>query len=356
MSSLTPRINKLDKNEIMNGNFDFWQRSTLSSFTNGTQGFVADRFKTYNQGSTSKTITMQRSSNIPTFIQSGYQSQYSYQFTSGTIVASLATSDYIIPYSYGIEGYDLQRWIGKDVTISFWTYSSLAGTYSVTLQNSNGTRGYVTTYTVSSPNTWEQKFINFTMDSVGPFLLDSGVGLNIFFNAISGSQYQTSTLNAWQSNNVLSASTSTNYMATSGATFNIAQVMMNETGSTSNQIFHRRGNNIGEELRMCQRYYEKTYDTDTIPTSAINNGYQTMYGKNAQYFSGPINYMIQKRVVPSITFYNPSTGVAGQARGLTGGGAVAIAAQGAGLHGFGIFVAVAVEDIYGFHWTADSEF
>ena len=305
MSTLTPRINKLDRNEIINGNFDFWQRNITGTFTNGTTGYVADRFKVFNQGTTSKSITVARSVNVPTLVQSGYQSLYSAQFTSNTVVSSLATTDYILPFSYTIEGYDLQRFVGKSFTISFWTYASVAGTYCLSMNNANGTRSYVTTYTVSSPNTWEQKFINITMDTVGPFNFDNTAGLNIYFGALTGTTYQTSSFNTWQSINVFGAVGATNYMATSGATFNIAQVMINETTSSSNQTFHRRGLTIGDELVLCRRYFEKTWAPDIpVGTSGDTKFYTGITNAGGAGATNEIKFSVEKRITPTISYWN----------------------------------------------------
>ncbi len=260
MSTLTPRINKLERNAVINGNFDFWQRvgAANTAFTTGNTGYTADRFKTYNVGPTVKTINIIRSANVPTFVQSGYQSQYSSQFISGTTVPSLASTDYILPHSYTIEGLDYQSLHGKAITISFWVYASVTGTYCFSMNNSNGTRSYVTTYTVSQANTWEQKYINVTLDTAGVWNFDNSVGLNIYFNALTGSTYQTSTFNQWQSANVFGATTATNYMATASASISIAQVSMVYGTITANNIFLRRGVSVDQEQNMCQRYYAKS--------------------------------------------------------------------------------------------------
>lgn len=361
MSGLTPRVNKLERNEILNGNFDFWQRTTSLTLTNGNVGYSADRFKTYNQGTTSKSITVARSATVPTLVQSGYQSLYSHQFTSNTVVASLAATDYILPASYTIEGQDLQRLIGKTFTISFWMYSSVAGTYCLSMNNANGTRSYVTTYTISQANTWEQKFINITMDTVGPFNYDNLAGLNIYFNALTGSTYSTSTLNTWQSLNVFGATTATNYMATSGATFYIAQVMLNETnGSTSsNLIFHRRGMTLGEELSLCQRYYSKSYEIQTTPGTNTTGGSMSIHSQTAnQPLAFTAIFPVEMRGTPTVTAYNPVTGsTSTPIRGYTGLNNLAASLQANTARGaFWLQSPTAPIDYYIMQWTADADF
>src|SRR5690348_2064259 len=45
MSTLTPRVDKIDKNYLINGNFDFWQRIAGSDLTVTTnRAYGADRW------------------------------------------------------------------------------------------------------------------------------------------------------------------------------------------------------------------------------------------------------------------------------------------------------------------------
>ena len=57
--SLTPRLDRLDKNYIINGNFDFWQRGTSTS-TSGV--YLADRFRTSLSGGS---YVVSRSTDVP---------------------------------------------------------------------------------------------------------------------------------------------------------------------------------------------------------------------------------------------------------------------------------------------------
>jgi hypothetical protein len=78
MASLTPRIDSHCRNLAIGGNFDFWQRGTSFASANS---YTADRWLV---GQSGYTAGVTRSTDVPTFAQSGFQSLYSFLFTNGT--------------------------------------------------------------------------------------------------------------------------------------------------------------------------------------------------------------------------------------------------------------------------------
>ena len=79
MSSLTTRLDILETNLVIGGDFSFWQRGTSFS-TNG--GYTADRWNQIFAGGYTQTVT--QSTDVPTVAQSGFQSRYSLLLTNGT--------------------------------------------------------------------------------------------------------------------------------------------------------------------------------------------------------------------------------------------------------------------------------
>ena len=142
----------------------------------------------------------------------------------------------------------------KTVTLSFWVRSSITGTYAVKLGNADSDRSYVSTYTISSANTWEQKTITITGDTSGTWASTNGVGIEIRFALAMGSTWTTSTLNSWQAANYFGSTTaSNNWIGTNGATFYITGVQL-EKGSTATSFDYRP---YGTEWILCWRYYQK---------------------------------------------------------------------------------------------------
>lgn len=78
-----------------------------------------------------------------------------------------------------------------------------------------------------------------------------------------------------------------------------------------------------QELHLCQRFYCKTFDIDTAP---VNNSATNQVIRITAVVAGaathrfpPWTFPAPMFKVPTVTFYNPSAGTAGQARDTTAG-------------------------------------
>lgn len=136
------------------------------------------------------------------------------------------------------------------VTLSFWVYSSLTGTFGGSLRNSANTRSYPFTYTISSANTWTQASITIAGDTSGTWLTTNGIGIQVNFGLGIGPTLS-GTAGAWAAANYASATGAVSVVGTSGATFYITGVQL-EKGSTATSFDYRP---YGAELALCQRYY-----------------------------------------------------------------------------------------------------
>ncbi len=234
------------RNAIINGNLDVWQRGTsFASAPNGTYG--VDRFQWAQVGA--GVIDILRSENVP-----DETSNYSLQIDVTTADASIAASDkYYIRYA--VEGYDARRFAfgtsdAKEMTLSFYAYSTKTGTHCVAFQNSAGNRSYVAEYTINALNTWEKKTITLTADTAGTWLYTNGVGLNIYWVLASGTNFH-GTADSWAGANDIATSNQVNCLDSISNNFRLAQVQL-EVGADATE-FGRRP--IGDELARCQRYY-----------------------------------------------------------------------------------------------------
>jgi hypothetical protein len=138
------------------------------------------------------------------------------------------------------------------VTLSFWVYSSLTGTFGGSLRNSASDRSYPFSYTISSASTWEQKTITIAGDTTGTWLTTSGIGIMLQFSLGSGSTVS-GTAGAWAATNYTSATGAVSVVGTNTATFYITGVQL-EKGSTATSFDVR---SYGTEFALCQRYYQK---------------------------------------------------------------------------------------------------
>jgi hypothetical protein len=78
----------------------------------------------------------------------------------------------------------------------------------------------------------------------------------------------------------------------------------------------------GDELRLCQRYFEKSYNVEVRPgTASTTNGNQLARTTSSGAYGMSIDFKVTKRATPTATAYSPVTGTSGQFR--VGGGDVA---------------------------------
>ena len=238
------------KNRIINGNMVIDQRATAITLnTAGT--FMTDRWCQNNGGSA--VMTGARSTDGPTGLT---QSSLLITTTTGSAPSAGNLVDIFQP----IEGYNIADLAygtasAQTTTVSFWVKSSLTGTFCVAYGNASGNRSYVTTYTINSANTWEYKTVTITGDTTGTWGTTNGVGLSLFFDMGSGSNYNT-TANAWASGFYTRVSGATSLSATTGATWQVTGVQF-EVGTVATSFDYRP---YGTELALCQRYYEVLYE------------------------------------------------------------------------------------------------
>jgi hypothetical protein len=288
------------------------QRNAGASVTPANGAYTLDRWGVYQFSSASKFSVYQNANSTASYVATGQY--YSLGVTSLSSY-SVGVSD-IYAIFQRIEGYNVAdlAWgtsAAKTVTLSFWVYSSLTGTFGGAFQNDAGDRAYPFTYTISAANTWEQKSITVAGDTTGTWLKTNGSGLQITFGLGVGSN-RSATAGSWQAGNYGSATGATSVVGTNGATFYITGVQL-EKGSTATSFDYRP---YGTELALCQRYYQQSYSQGTVagattPIGSIQYG-STSTNANANYF--PIRFVCSMRSSPTITLYSTVTGASGKIR------------------------------------------
>jgi hypothetical protein len=117
----------------------------------------------------------------------------------------------------------------KQIVVSFWVKTSVTGTYAFYVQPSwDGGRGYITTYTVSSANTWQKVVFVIPGDTAGSWTTNDFV-----ITLGAGSAYNnTSSLNTWTTtaNRYTTSSCVAFPKAAAGSTFQFTGVQI-EKGS-----------------------------------------------------------------------------------------------------------------------------
>jgi hypothetical protein len=240
------------RNLIINGAMTIDQRNSGSSVNLANDKvFAVDRF--YWIENSSETPTGQQVTDAP----NGFTHSVKITNTSTTTTPSYTQ------LVHRIEGNNVsQLYFGnssaESVTLSFYVKSSLTGQFSASLRNGDSNRSNVSTYTINSANTWERKIITFVGDTTGTWATDTSVGLNIMFRLDDTGG--TSSLNQWTATGDAFASGSVRFMGNASATWQITGVQL-EVGEQATPFEHR---SYGEELALCQRYYERVVYSSTV--------------------------------------------------------------------------------------------
>ena len=340
------------KNFIINGAMDFWQRGTsFAAIANAT--YSADRFQYVKTGTMVHTVS--RDTDVPTTTQASAIFPYSYRANLTTPQTSIGTGDFCA-IAQKIEGNNISLVYGRTVTLSFWVKATTTGTYAVSFRNSDFSRSMVRTYTISTTNTWEKKTMTLTLDTSGTWLSDTGVGLYVSFVLAAGTTLQTSTLNTWLSGNFLSTSTAVNGVNTGATDLRITGIQLEESSEASN--FERAGRTILDELTLCQRYYEKTYNINTVPGTVDTAGSNVFYEINGGVNSilRSVFFRTPKRTTPSLRAYSPVTGAVDQVRSNDSAADRPATYTYQGEFGAAVSFSPSVTSrVTHFHWTADAE-
>jgi hypothetical protein len=288
------------RNRIINGDMRIDQRNAGASVTFDNNVFPVDRFRGLTN--LSSKATAQQSSVVPTgFVNS--------VLVTSSSAYSLAAGDYF-GIGQRIEGTNISDlgWgtaSARAVTLSFWVRSSLTGTFGGALGNSNGTRSYPFTYSISVADTWEYKTITVPGDTSGTWLTTNGSGIQLVISLGAGATLS-GTAGAWAGANYFSATGAVSVISTNGATFYITGVQL-ETGSVATP-FERRP--YGTELMLCQRYYYR------MKATGVNAFFGTGLVDTTTNALFITTFPVSMRTVPSAL---DQTGTATDYRVTTGG-------------------------------------
>jgi hypothetical protein len=294
-------ISSVMRNRLINGNMVIDQRNAGASITANDDTYAVDRFKT--AASQSSKLTAQRDAGGVT-PPAGF---YDYLGYTSSSAYSITSTDFFT-IQQGIEGFNIAdlNWgtaNAKTVTLSFWVYSSLTGTFGGSLRNSSADRSYPFTYTINAANTWEYKTVTIAGDTSGTWSSTNTVGIALGFGLGVGSTLS-GTAGAWAGANYRSATGATSVVGTNGATFYITGVQL-EVGTQATGFEYRQ---YTTELLLCQRYYAKTFPQNVAPANGLGTNYFFGYSVNT---TNPITiwkFPVTMRTSPTVTLFNDRVG------------------------------------------------
>lgn len=297
-------------NIILNGQFNIWQRGT--SFTSSAVNeYSADRFRTEGYGHNS--VISQQSF---TFGQTDVPSYPTY-FCRVASSTTVSAGEYWAfqqrverpQFISGSETYTLSFWVKSTAPVSAGAFTF--GIASMTAESAPA----LTT-------SWQKVTATATIASSGSYV-------SIYLIRFGEGE--------------------------GNITVDIANVQL-EVGSVAND-FERRTD--GEELALCQRYYEKSHALSTYPGVSSFESSGMFFSRDGTASTvpryNPVRFAVRKRAAPTMTIYD----------GANTSGKISTASA---LHGYSAYTSNAGETgtmVYGsgfpshygnyFHWVAEAE-
>ena len=297
------------RNIVINGAMQVAQRATQVTGLGAADGYhTLDRWNMEIGDTSAGRFTMDQIADGP----SGFAN--SLKLTTTTADTSIAAGEFL-KLEQRFEGKDLQQLKkgtsdAEKVTVSFYVKGNAAATYTCELEDVDNTRSINQAFAVTTD--WTRVILTFAADTSDPLGNDvnNSLQLNIWLHG--GATYSGGTFvsNAWKDivENTRMAESHTSIFDSEARTFFITGVQM-EVGSQATPFEHR---SFGEELTLCQRYFQ-SYTDNGSGGGNVTNG--TIISDR---FYGTFRYQKQMRAIPS-SFTTTSGGFNVQSSALSVG-------------------------------------
>lgn len=313
------------RNLLINGDFNIWQRGTSLGIMSSSPKYTADRWACERGGSGSNSVSANSTS------PDNYRT--SLLFTSDD-----ATSKNLYAWQR-IEGDNFRPIIGETVFVGAWVRMSISDDVHIQVMSNPGSRDVwasnenndktAVKYSSFSVTADEWTFISTTF--VVTSECANGVAVGFRFGQIDA----------------------------------VANCYI--TGARAYQGFEKLpwsmlSRSYGEELALCQRYFEKSYNENIPPGNVDTKGMEWQYdtlGGGATHTTGgcSVKFRVEKRASPTVVAYSDLTGTSGKGHDWTNGVDVnvSVASPGtAGFYWYGSMTASAGKS-FSTHWAADAE-
>ena len=265
------------ENRIINGDMRIDQRNNGASGTAG--GFTVDRWSFY--GSQASKGNWGRNtggpSGFPYWLGFGSLSAYALTASDYFVFSQSIEADMVSDFAWGTSS-------AQPVTLSFWAFSSLTGTFGGSVTNYGQTRSYVFSYSIPTANTWTKITVTIPGDMSGTWVMSGNTGAVILsFDFGSGATYR-SAAGAWAAGLRFGVNGAVNVISTNGANFGVTGVKL-EIGNVATP-FNRQS--LAKSMVDCQRYYQVVAGSALINAAAAG-----------QYVSVSVPYPVAPRAMPT---------------------------------------------------------
>ena len=289
----------LNDNRIINGDMRIDQRNGGASGT--ASAYTIDRW--FFNGTVAGKGTWGRNLNalsplaftgFPYYL--GFQSSSAYAAATGDQFWFMqpVEADMVSDFAWGTAN-------AQPVTLSFWAYSSLTGTFGGSITNYAGARAYPFTYSIPVASTWTKIVVTIPGDTGGTWVLQSNGGALILFFDLGNGATARGSAGVWASANYRGVTGSVSVVATNAATFYLIGVKL-EVGNVATP-FNRQS--LAKSMADCQRYYQKL--GGGAGSDLILMAYADAAGRNIAHTIG-INAM---RAAPTATAVGMTSSVVG---------------------------------------------
>jgi len=272
------------RNIVINGAMNISQRATSATGVGANNGVypTVDRIKIVALNTAGR-ATMSQVADV----HDGFANALKLECT--TADTSIASNEAFLLQT-GFEGQDLQQLKkgtsdAEKVTVSFYVKGNANATYGVELEDGDNSRFNSQSFAVTT--NWTRVSKTFIADTTGSLDDDNALSLSLNIWLHGGSDFSGGTFssNTWHTTtNQRLVDSQTSFFDSTDRTFFITGLQM-EIGSQATPFEHR---SFGEELRLCQRYYE---DIDNAMYPNEHSG-----ATIANYF-----WKVIKRAAPTLT-------------------------------------------------------
>jgi len=284
-----------NRNMIGNGAFNIHQRDATFTQTGSGGGSVIERWREDQSNVGQLSVEVTRATDSPDTFPGSYSLKWQAKTPEDSLAANEMTS-----LIHRIEGKDCQRLLygtssAKNTTLSFWVKSSIAGTFSVRIYQTDGNDNISKPYTINSADTWEYKTINYPGNTAATINDDNTYGLQFSWNISVGSNnVGGSNGDVWAEyadNKSAFGHVTNTHITTDESTFQITGVQF-ELGDVATPFELLP---IAEDLARCQRYYRQQNATAVYTRYAgAGRAYDT---QNAEFYD---NHPVQMRAIPTL--------------------------------------------------------
>ena len=241
------------RNLIINGDMRIAQRGTSANIT-GYGYHTVDRWHTIANSGMNYNVTMSQE----LIADAPFGFSHSLKLLTTSAQTTVSGENYSLRYS--IEGSDVRHLKygtsnAEYITLSFWVKSNKAGTYSLQpyALNTAGNASYLTSYTITNPDTWEYKSVVIEPNTKRSINYTDTTGFFIDFNLDSGPDDIVSPYNWAVAGAARAVEGQVRLLDTVNNYFEITGVQL-EVGKVATPFEHARS--YGEELALCQRYFQ----------------------------------------------------------------------------------------------------